>query len=109
MVHKAIELSKADKNIKIIRLKNTRPNTEDIEKILWFTLTENTEQFLNLHYINPQEEMDVDKSIQKKRKKKFIRPKRLIFLLIFIFLISHTLFIPHCFSNYYSYNSQPLD
>ncbi len=107
-VHKAIQLiQKADKNIKIIRLRTSKATTEDIEKILWFTLTENTEQFLNLHYISPDEEIQVTESLRKKIKKKVFRPKRLIFFLLFLFLISHVLFIPPLLlSSYFLYKVQ---
>lgn len=111
-VHKAIQLiQNADKNIKIIRLQNKRPSTDDIEKILWFTLTENNEQFLNLHYLDPEEEMEVTETMAKKIKKKFIKPKKIILLLLFIVFLSHLLFIPPLIlSSYYLYKIQaPLE
>lgn len=112
VIHKAIQLiQKADKNIKIIRLQNKQPTREDIEKILWFTLTENTEQFLNLHYLNPQDEVEVTETMSKKLKKKIIKPKRIILALIVIFLLSHLLFVPPLLlSSYYLYKIQaPLE
>ncbi len=108
IVYTAIQHIEAHKkNVKIIRIKNTSPSKEDIEKILWFTLTSSKEYFLNLHYINPREEIEVNKAVTKKLRRKNWGLKRLILFGLFILFILHILYIPPLiFSSYYLYKIQ---
>lgn len=99
-------LKKEKDNVKVIEIKGDDVTKKDIDKILWFTLLKNKEQFLFLTVRKKRK----DKLAISKQKKFNIFPKitvkRAIFSLIFLFFISHILFLlPLSLSSYFFYQS----
>ena len=99
-------LKKEKDNVRVIEIKGDDITKKDIDKILWFTLSKNKEQFLFITVRNKKKN-----KLTIFQQKKFnifpkITVKRTIFSLIFLFFISHILFLfPLSLSSYFFYQS----
>ncbi len=79
-------------NLKIIKIKENFLDQQDIEKILWFSLSENKENFL------PLRGKSTEKNIKEKKVLNnffnYFSVKYLIILIVILIFVFNTLFIP---------------
>jgi hypothetical protein len=80
------------KNIKVVAVSGSHLNKEEIDKILWFSLSKSDESILNLNL--SQLVKNKIKFIPDLNYKKFITQKNLIIFALFSFIALHFAFIP---------------
>lgn len=102
-----LQLTKSNlKNIKVIFADEKRLNTDDIDKILWFSFSKTKEIYLRLHHFEIKKERNKFITNLQHKTSKFITRKNFMFSVLFLIVTIHLFFVPFLIgAAYYSYRS----